>query len=133
MSPRGVWAVVGAVVLLASASRPALAHSGHTDRAPWDACSGRSLGERCAWDDAAHDLHVGTCRSVAQSLVCVRNKPVISAAQTQASPRGEGPKSPRGAGSAALALLVGSAVGAIALGRWRGGQRGAPGAESRRP
>ena len=117
MSSRIFRTIVGGVLLFAGASRPALAHDGHTDRAPWDACSGRSLGERCAWDDAAHDLHIGTCRGVVQSLVCVRNRPVLSAAETRVTSPGGGAALPYGSVIAALALLACSTVGTIAVGR----------------
>jgi hypothetical protein len=55
---------------------PAWAHDGHTDRAPWDACNDHALSEACAWQDAAHRSYDGTCRSVADALICVRQRPV---------------------------------------------------------
>jgi hypothetical protein len=64
-----------AAVLLAP--RPVEAHAGHSSRAPWDACAGRSSGEACAWEDAAHLRFVGTCRRFSDALLCVRQRPVI--------------------------------------------------------
>lgn len=55
------------------------AHQGHTDRAPWDACATRVLDDPCEWTDRAHARYIGTCRQVADALLCVRNQPVVLA------------------------------------------------------
>ena len=75
-------ATARAVVLLTAcvvAPSGASGHAGHTQREPWDVCAPLTLGAPCAWQDAQHDLHRGTCRDVAHALMCVRNKPIVRA------------------------------------------------------
>lgn len=68
--------LVAALFCVATCTGVAQAHRGHGDRAAWDACAGRSLDAPCAWQDAEHSRYIGTCRSVADALVCVRNQPI---------------------------------------------------------
>jgi hypothetical protein len=66
--------VIASFTLLAH--NPAFAHAGNLDQAPWHACEGLSLSAACSFENAAHDTHRGTCRSIADSLLCVRNQPI---------------------------------------------------------
>lgn len=75
------WGLLAAMLV---APKLGHAHEGHGDRAPWDACDEHELGATCAWDGAHHDRYIGTCREVSETLVCVRNKPIVPA-QTSAS------------------------------------------------
>lgn len=78
-------------VLSALATSTAWAHAGNLDQAPWHACEGLSLSTTCSFENAAHDVHRGTCRSVADTLVCVRNRPIEHpAATTQPAQAGVG-------------------------------------------
>ncbi len=55
----------------------AAAHSGHTMQEPWQVCEDATLSDACAWTNDAGDLYVGTCREVSDTLLCVRNKPIV--------------------------------------------------------
>ncbi len=56
------------------------AHSGHSSRAPWDACDERVLSDGCSWTHG-DDLYIGTCRGVGGDLMCVRNEPIRRASE----------------------------------------------------
>jgi hypothetical protein len=120
MNPRGVCALFAAwtaVLPLASA------HQGHSDRAPWEACDDRALGSPCHWENEAHALHIGTCRSVADALVCVRQRPVVRVDPARPDGPPVGATSASGSGSPSFtfsgARWMGStalALGVVALG-----------------
>lgn len=55
------------------------AHQGHTDRAPWEACAEKALDDACEWTDRSHARYIGTCREIADALMCVRNRPIVPA------------------------------------------------------
>ncbi len=54
-----------------------LAHKGHGDATPWKAHETASLNDSCEWKNSENDRHIGTCRQVQESLVCVRNQPIV--------------------------------------------------------
>ncbi len=54
------------------------AHSGSTTKAAWDACDNKSKSESCEYSGAHDDLYRGTCQSISQSMICVRNEPIIT-------------------------------------------------------
>lgn len=60
---------------------PVAAHKGHSNKAPWKACATAKIGAACSWNNAKHDRYVGSCRRIRQSLLCVRNQPIIKAAR----------------------------------------------------
>lgn len=64
------------LTLLFALTNHAVAHQGHSQRAPWDACQERALSQVCSWTDSAHNLHEGTCRHMRGDLICVRHKPI---------------------------------------------------------
>jgi hypothetical protein len=64
-------AFVVALVLAGSA----FAHEGHFRSIAWDACASNELGQACSFDDGVN-VSRGTCRSMSDALVCVRNKPL---------------------------------------------------------
>ncbi|MCH9687915.1 MAG: hypothetical protein K0V04_41175 [Deltaproteobacteria bacterium] len=73
----------GAVVIAAGlswrfalASTEAHAHRGLHNLAGRHACEHLELGDDCSWTDAEHARYIGTCRKVATSLLCVRNRPI---------------------------------------------------------
>jgi hypothetical protein len=70
-------AVVAVAALLAAGSVGA--HAGHSNRAAWDACTGRASGAPCAWEDERHSRAVGTCRQFGGAMLCVRQRPWIVA------------------------------------------------------
>lgn len=90
----------------------ALAHAGHGSPLAWEACDTRTLGELCSYESAAHDTFRGTCRSMSDALVCVRNRPIERAGAT-------GTIAAAATGRSGL-LLLGAALGLAAVGsRWR--------------
>lgn len=90
------------------------AHAGHTQREPWDVCAPLTLGAPCAWQDAQHDLHQGTCRDVAHALMCVRNKPIVRAEAPTAAPAptptAAFPWAAAGAGGVAFVAVLGASA-----------------------
>ncbi len=71
--------MAAAMLLVLMAAPTAMAHQGHTNSAPWEACHEHSLGDLCAWNDTEGSLYQGTCRDVGKSLLCIRNKPIQKA------------------------------------------------------
>ncbi len=116
MNPRGVCALFAAwtaVLPLASA------HQGHSDRAPWEACDDRALGAPCHWENEAHALHIGTCRSVADALVCVRQRPIVRVEPSRPDGAPVGAAGAPGSGRPAFtfseARWIGSAAAALGV------------------
>lgn len=62
---------------VAVACTPAIAHQGIHNAGARDACKVQALGDACEWHDEQDALYIGTCRNVASSLLCVRNKPIV--------------------------------------------------------
>ena len=84
----------------------AFAHAGNLDQAPWHACEGLTLSATCSFESAQHDAHRGTCRAVAGTLLCVRNRPIErSAQQPNATSRGVS-AGRAGAGTASTGLVT---------------------------
>lgn len=69
--------------LLAVISVATFAHEGHLNEAPWAACDNRDIGDACAYENAAEDVYRGTCRSMSEHLICVRNQPIERSAPQQ--------------------------------------------------
>jgi hypothetical protein len=59
------------------AAAPAWAHQGTPNLGASRACEARSLGDACAWTDAHDARFVGSCRQVADGLLCVRSQPIV--------------------------------------------------------
>ena len=80
--------VASAVLLTLCSSSIAFSHSGHSNRAAWDACNQAALGDGCEWQ---HDgsAFVGTCRGIGTSLMCVRNQPIRPISESSLTPRTE--------------------------------------------
>lgn len=68
--------LLAAVVLLISG--PLWAHQGHTHQAAVAACQERQRSESCRYEQAGK-LYIGSCQPVSDSLMCVRNKPLVRA------------------------------------------------------
>ena len=54
-----------------------LAHQGHGPNQAWSACETLPRGEACQFENHQGDLFVGTCQAVSETLLCVRNQPII--------------------------------------------------------
>ncbi|MEM9454295.1 MAG: hypothetical protein AAGF11_08960 [Myxococcota bacterium] len=89
-------------------------HRGHSNPAPWDACVEHTLGESCQWNDAHGAAYRGTCRSMSEHLLCVRNQPIEPAAPALVSE--PGPSSPEPEPHPHPRPLVGGWLWAAALG-----------------
>jgi hypothetical protein len=87
----------------------ALAHAGHGLPVAWEACGTRTLGASCSYENEAHDTFRGTCRSMSDAFVCVRNRPIEHAGAT-------GTTAAAGTGRSGL-LLLGAALGLVAFRR----------------
>ncbi len=74
------------LVLLMSATS-VMAHQGHSNRAPWDACDELKVNEICEWTNNAHWRYIGTCRAIGDDLMCVRNKPIQKEQALQSLPK----------------------------------------------
>ncbi|TYK65113.1 hypothetical protein [Colwellia echini] len=55
------------------------AHDSHTHSAPWQACETKAKAEQCSYTNGAGDLFKGSCQLFSESLMCVRNEPIIYA------------------------------------------------------
>ena len=53
------------------------AHQGSSTAEPRLACVEKTLGTACEWKDGHDALYIGSCRKVSESLLCVRNKPIV--------------------------------------------------------
>ena len=70
---------IARVAALTTWSSAALGHGGNADPAPWNACLEASIEDRCEFTDHHSNLHRGTCQSFDGRMMCVRNKPIVSA------------------------------------------------------
>lgn len=71
------------VLIIASLALQSNAHQGSHDDAPITACKEKKLANLCEYSNHAGDMYRGTCRSFSDTLMCVRNKPVIKAKKTE--------------------------------------------------
>ncbi len=64
-------------LLLGSVGGSAAAHEGGLgNEAMWNACEARAVDDGCSFRNHDLDLFRGTCQSMANALVCVRNQPI---------------------------------------------------------
>jgi hypothetical protein len=63
------------MLLLVGSAGLARAHAGHFSGAPWHACDGLTRGSPCTYEDETTRSR-GTCQSISDALLCVRNRPV---------------------------------------------------------
>ncbi|MGB2740859.1 MAG: hypothetical protein WBC60_09950 [Cognaticolwellia sp.] len=68
------------VILLTFAifgSYAASAHDSHTHSAPWQACENKQKSAQCSFTNGDDDLFKGSCQVFTDTLMCVRNQPII--------------------------------------------------------
>jgi hypothetical protein len=53
------------------------AHESHTHTALWQACEDKQKAEICSYTNGDGDLFKGTCQLFSETLMCVRNQPII--------------------------------------------------------
>lgn len=51
-------------------------HQGHIDQAASIACVDKKLSEACSYQNVHQDLYKGSCRSIMEKMICVRNEPI---------------------------------------------------------
>ena len=61
----------------------AYAHRGHHDDTSQLACAQREVRQSCAYIMSQSQLYRGTCQLIANTQMCVRNKPILSLDTTQ--------------------------------------------------
>lgn len=69
----------GMVSTFIVSSLSVLAHSGHTHKAPWEACFDAEKDQACEYKNGNKDIFKGTCQLFSERLMCVRNQPIIKA------------------------------------------------------
>lgn len=42
----------------------------------WQACEAKKTNDPCSFENLDHDVYRGTCQSMSNALVCVRNQPI---------------------------------------------------------
>jgi hypothetical protein len=52
------------------------AHDGHHISKAWEACEEKKLSDACSYTLQQNKQYNGTCRAVAEALICVRNQPI---------------------------------------------------------
>ncbi|MBU2869654.1 hypothetical protein [Colwellia sp. E2M01] len=57
----------------------AFAHDSHTHSAPWQACETKNKAAQCSYENGNGDLFRGSCQVFSESLMCVRNQPIVYA------------------------------------------------------
>lgn len=70
----GLAATVGYLLIVS----PAYAHENHNE-APWAACEAQQQNSSCEFSDGHGDLYRGSCQVFSDSLMCVRNQPIVRA------------------------------------------------------
>lgn len=55
------------------------AHDSHTHSAPWQACESKQKSAQCSYSNGENDLFKGSCQLFSETLMCVRNQPIIHA------------------------------------------------------
>ncbi|MDP5138208.1 hypothetical protein [Rheinheimera baltica] len=65
-------------LLLALLSTPLLAHQGHVHKFAAQACVDKTLSQVCEYSPDQKHLYQGSCQSMTGTLMCVRNKPIIT-------------------------------------------------------
>ncbi|AWB58691.1 hypothetical protein [Colwellia sp. Arc7-D] len=70
--------IIAASLMLLS-SFVASAHDSHTHSAPWQACESKQKSAQCSYTNGENDLFKGSCQMFSETLMCVRNQPIIHA------------------------------------------------------
>ena len=60
-------------------SQPLLAHSGHSSAKAWSVCHDKQVSQSCSYTNKSDDVYRGTCQSMSDQLMCVRNQPIEKA------------------------------------------------------
>lgn len=70
--------IVGPLWLMASPT--VQAHEGGFGNAVmWQACEAKKIKDPCSFENLDRDVYRGTCQSMSDALVCVRNQPIAYA------------------------------------------------------
>jgi hypothetical protein len=117
------WAAPGwflVVLLLATLTSTAAAHEGGIgNEVMWRACDSKQVNDQCSFQNHAHDIFRGSCQTMVDNMVCVRNQPIEHAATADGATGHNELQPPdeiaTGSGRlmAALAILIGATILAI--------------------
>lgn len=55
-----------------------LAHEGHVHSLATQACAGKEKMQTCQYTPDNKHLYQGSCQSISETLMCVRNKPIVT-------------------------------------------------------
>jgi hypothetical protein len=72
-----VLSSAGGGLTLSLACFTAVAHNGHGDELPWQACSEAKKNDSCEYTNSHKTLFRGNCKAFNEVLMCVRNQPII--------------------------------------------------------
>lgn len=105
----------------------AAAHEGaHGNEEMWRVCEGKQFDNSCSFQNRSGDISRGSCQSMANHLVCVRNQPIERSSFADQMPksyeksepeRADGKCSSLGWVIASLAGLVGATILAVRFGK----------------
>lgn len=96
-------------------SNTAHAHEGSLgNEVMWQACDNHKINADCWFQSIDHDIFRGTCQSMSNALVCVRNQPIQRATNWsdshQHEPQSDSTKLVRWLVAAFFVLLVGGLI-----------------------
>lgn len=75
----GFYKFIVVSVLLTSFLSTLMAHGDHQHHAIWKACEKIKKDDNCSYTNGNGDLFIGTCQAFSDTLMCVRNKPIVKA------------------------------------------------------
>ena len=70
---------IALVFSVCAISPPLLAHSGHSSAKAWSVCHDKQISQSCSYTNKSKDVYRGTCQSMSDQLMCVRNQPIEKA------------------------------------------------------
>lgn len=70
-------------VVTLSVTTSVIAHQGSLNQLPWVACEDKVLNDACEFYNSNEDKFRGTCQSISEVLMCVRNQPIEYATDRQ--------------------------------------------------
>ena len=64
------------IIFLSNISHVFAHEGGFGNEVMWAACEAKKIDDQCSFQSLDHDIFRGTCQSMSNSLVCVRNQPI---------------------------------------------------------
>lgn len=60
----------------------AIAHSGTTSKIAWAVCDEKPKSSACEYKGHHGERYIGTCQVMSESMICVRNQPIVPPEQS---------------------------------------------------